>query len=613
MKKALVLIIAAATLFCSCENMSQKSGMAENNGTDGGAYVEKLDRGVSAVKTSDGMLVSWRYLANDPDNAEYELYRDGELIYLSGEKGATCFLDEKGSAESVYRVDTIFENELIDTSNCELISNDKGFEIPLDSPGDNYTPNDCSVGDADGDGAYEIFLKWDPDNSKDNSQSAITDNVYIDCYKLDGEKLWRIDLGPNIRAGAHYTQFLVADFDLDGRAEMTCKTSDGTVDGLGNVIGDASVIYRNSDGHIITGNEYYTLFDGLTGEALDTIDYWPSRGEPSLWGDKYGNRCERYLGAVAYLDGEKPYAITVRGYYTRLTACAYGVENKKLVKIWSFDSGFDPSGDGYGDGNHNCMPADVDGDGKQELVLGSLCLDDDGSILWNLDTGHGDAMHLGDFLPKRKGLELWICHEDKPYGVSLVDASNGDIIFHYDDDGDTGRACAGNIWAKNKGAEFWSSASGEVYNSKGKALNIKRPAVNFLIYWDGDLEREILDGGTDSPAVISKMNDDGTLDTLLTTRGYYTCNTTKATPCISADIFGDWREELIVRSQDGKSIKIFSTTYPTDIRLTTLMHDVQYRTQVAGQNIAYNQPPHTSFYLGSDEPLPARPTVRITE
>ena len=277
----------------------------------------------------------------------------------------------------------------------------------------------------------------------------------------------------------------------------------------------------------------------------------------------------------------------------------------------ALDSGFDPESDGYGDGNHNCMPADVDGDGRQELCFGSLCLDDDGTVLWNLNTGHGDAMHLGDFLPNRDGFELWICHEEEPYGASLVDTRDGSVIFRIEGEKDTGRACAGNVWVKNAGAEFWSSASGDVYNGKGKTLELKRPAVNFLIYWDGDPEREILDGGNESPMTVSKPNADGELETLKTTSRCLSCNSTKATPCLSADIFGDWREELIVRSNDNRSLRIFETAYSTNIRLTTLMHDIQYRAQVAGQNNCYNQPPHPSFYLGSDEPLPARPAVKI--
>ena len=577
-----------------------------------GYTVEKLDRGISAINTGSGMMVSWRYLADDSEDTIFKLYRNDTLIYTSNAGNATCFLDAQGKYSDSYKVETISGGKTVSTDTCKIKSDSNYLQVNLDVPKGSvaYTPNDCTVGDVDGDGQYELFVKWDPANSQDNSKGGKTDKVYIDCYKLDGTKLWRIDLGYNIRAGAHYTQMLVADFDLDGKAELTCKTADGTVDGQGNVIGDASKNYRNSKGYILSGPEFYTLFDGATGKALDTVDYNPPRGDVSKWGDKYGNRCDRFLGAVAYLDGNKPSAVTIRGYYTRMTACAYDVVNKKLVQRWYFDTGNDSSKAGYGDGNHNCMPADVDNDGKQEIVLGATCLDDDGSVLWCLETGHGDAMHLGDLLPDRKGLELWICHEDKPYGVSLVDASNGKTIFHKNGEGDTGRCCADNVWAGNKGAEFWGLGN-DVFDGSGNTLSCRRPAVNFVSYWDGDLEREILDGYTDSPATITKMGDDGKLTKLLTTDGFYTCNTTKGTPCLSADIFGDWREELIVRSSDGKSIGIFSTPYTTDYRITTLMHDPQYRNQVAGQNISYNQPPHASFYLGSDYQLPEKPAVTV--
>ena len=571
--------------------------------------VEGLDRGLTAINTGSGMLVSWRFLANDADNATFNLYRDGTLIYTSNSGDATCYLDAGGSASSSYRVDTVANGAVSASDSCSLISNNAYFDIGVSQPGSGYTPNDCSVGDVDGDGQYEIFLKWDPNNSQDNSKSGTTGNVYIDCLKLDGTRLWRIDLGRNIRAGAHYTQMMVGDFDSDGSAELICKTSDATVDGKGTVIGDANADYRNSKGYILTGNEFLTLFDGQTGAALDTINYNPGRGTVSKWGDSYGNRVDRFLSAVMYLDADHPSAVTVRGYYTRMTACAYDVVNKKLVQRWYFDTGNTSSNPGYGDGNHNCMPADVDGDGKQELVLGAVCLDDDGTVLWCNNKGHGDAMHLSDFLPDRNGQELWVCHEESPYGATLIDAANGSTIFHYDNSSDTGRCGAGNIWAGNDGGEFW--AVNTVYNGAGTALSCRRPALNFLSYWDGDLEREILDGYTDSPATITKMNSGGTLDTILTTTGYYTCNTTKGTPCLSADLFGDWREELIVRAADSKSIRIYATPYDTDYRVTTLMHDPQYRNQVAGQNVAYNQPPHPSFYLGSDQALPARPNVTV--
>lgn len=609
-----ILSIAAALCIAGCMVCIPDYSEAD---AASGYVVENLDRGISAISTGSGMMVSWRFLADDSDNSIFKLYRNNALIYTSNAGNATCYLDKDGKSTDTYKVETVESATVVSSDTCAMQSGSNYLEVKLDVPkaqtsGITYSPNDCTVGDVDGDGQYELFVKWDPSNSKDNSQKGKTDKVFIDCYKIDGTKLWRIDLGVNIRAGAHYTQMLVADYDLDGLAEMVCKTADGTVDGVGNVIGDSSKDYRNSNGYILSGPEYYTLFEGSTGKALDTVDYNPGRGTVSKWGDSYGNRVDRFLGAVAYLDGVKPSAVTVRGYYTRMTACAYDVVNKKLVQKWYFDTGNDKTKPGYGDGNHNCMPADVDNDGKQEIVLGATCLDDDGSVLWCLNTGHGDAMHLGDLLPDRNGLELWICHEDKPYGVSLVDASNGKTIFHKDGDADTGRCCAANVWAGNDGAEFWGLGN-DVFDGSGNTLSCRRPAVNFLSYWDGDLEREILDGYTDKPVTISKMKNDGTLTTILSTDGAYTCNTTKGTPCLSADIFGDWREELIVRASDSKSLRIYCTPYETDYRITTLMHDPQYRNQVAGQNISYNQPPHTSFYLASNYKLPERPNVSVLD
>ncbi len=599
---------------------------AENFPADAASNVtlEYLDRGISAVNTGNGMLVSWRYLANDDDNAVYKLYRDGSLIYTSEAGQSTCYLDAQGSASSKYRVDTLSDGKVVGSEECKLISDNSYFDLPLDPPkpaGDyTYSPNDMSVGDIDGDGQYELFLKWDPSNSQDNSKDGVTGNVYIDCIRLDGTRVWRIDLGRNIRAGAHYTQFYVADFDLDGKAEMTCKTADGTVDGTGKVIGDASKDYRNSAGRILEGPEYYTLFDGATGAALDTVDYVPERGEVSkkTWGDDYGNRVDRFWGTVAYVDGVHPCVVTGRGYYTRLSATCYGVENKKLVQKWAFDTGHNSSAKGYGDGNHNSMPADVDGDGRQEIVTGAACLDDDGTLLWSTGQGHGDALHLADLDPTRDGLELWICHEEAKsgYGVSYIDAKTGEILYHIDADKDTGRCAADNITAENPGAELWGARpAGVVLDTAGNTIEgLSTPAMNFFSYWDGDLERELLDGGDGKPATITKMNENGRISTLLTTDGCLVNNSTKANPCLSADIFGDWREELIVRTDSNDAVRIYCTTYDTDYRITTLMHDAQYRMQVSSQNTAYNQPPHPSFFLGTGYDLPERPadTVNMT-
>jgi len=609
--------LSAAAVAGSALAAAPLSGLT-SDAAGSGMVLEYLDRGISAVNTGSGMLVSWRYLANDDDNAVYKLYRDGNLIYTSNAGDSTCFLDAGGSASSNYRVDTLSGGTVVGSETCKPISNNTYFEIPLEPPtasGVTYSPNDMSVGDVDGDGQYELFLKWDPSNSKDNSQKGKTDKVYIDCLRLDGTRLWRIDLGWNIRAGAHYTQFYVADFDLDGKCEMTCKTADGTVDGTGKRIG-TDTVYRNSDGLIITGPEYYTLFDGETGAALDTVDFEVGRGTTTAWGkssDKF-NRVDRFWGTVAYLDGVHPCVVSGRGYYGRMTATAWAVENKKLKKLWIFDTGTSTSAAGYGCGNHNSMPADVDGDGKQEIITGASVIDDNGTLYYTTGQGHGDAMHVGDLDPTNSGLEAWICHEESAsgYGVSLLDLDQKKILYHQNGAGDTGRCCADNVWAQNPGAECWgnklSDNSTPVVDTKGNTLSCRRPAINFLSYWDGDLEREILDGYTDSPATISKMNENGTLTTILTTDGYYTCNTTKGTPCLSADIFGDWREELIVRAANHNSVRIYCTPYDTDYRITTLMHDAQYRMQVSSQQTAYNQPPHTSYFMGTGYDLPARPT-----
>jgi len=389
-KKALSVLTSALIVASSAGSMFANTiaSSAVENGTN---IVEYLDRGINAINTGSGMLVSWRFNADDDDNTVFNLYRGDSLIYTSNAGKATCYLDKGGNASSSYRVDTVVGGKVVSSDKCNFISNSNYFDINLDVPnggsGYSYTPNDCSTGDVDGDGVYEIFVKWDPTNSQDNSKSGVTGNVYIDCYTLAGKKLWRIDLGKNIRAGAHYTQFLVADFDCDGRAEMTCKTADGTVDGKGKVIGDASKDYRNGSGYVLSGPEYYTLFDGATGEALDTVNYEFPRGNVSGWGDNYGNRVDRFLGAVMYCDGERPSAVSVRGYYTRMTAVAYDVVDKKLVKRWTFDSGNNGSAAGYGDGNHNCMPqmstATADRSLCSVLAVSMITERCSGAIIWD--------------------------------------------------------------------------------------------------------------------------------------------------------------------------------------------------------------------------------------
>ena len=284
------------------------------------------------------------------------------------------------------------------------------LEVAISSPGSGYSANDASVGDVDGDGQYEIILKWDPSNSRDNSQAGVTGNVYIDAYRLGGQRLWRIDLGRNIRAGAHYTQFQVYDYDGDGRAEVAMKTADATVDGTGRVIGNAGADHRNSGGYILTGPEFLTMFNGLTGAAMSTVNYEPGRGNVASWGDSYGNRVDRFLAATAYLDGQRPSLIMARGYYTRATIAAWDFRNGTLTRRWLYDSGNSNVG-AYGQGNHNLSVADVDADGRQEIVYGSATINDNGAFMYRTGFGHGDALHVGDFVTSRAGLEVFTIHE----------------------------------------------------------------------------------------------------------------------------------------------------------------------------------------------------------
>ncbi|MCR4644823.1 MAG: RICIN domain-containing protein [Oscillospiraceae bacterium] len=614
-RKKMLAAVTAMTFLATAANslcIPFSSNAAYGVGGNGTAIMEYLDRGIYAVKSGSGMFVSWRWNADDADDAEFRLYRDDTLIYTSKAGDPTCFQDNGGSAASGYRVDCIAGGKIVNSQACKFSSGSNYFDVKLNSPGSQYSPNDCCVGDVDGDGQYEIFLKWDPSNSKDNSQSGATDKVYIDCYTLEGKQLWRVDLGINIRAGQHYTQMCVADFDCDGRAELITKTADGTKDGRGKVIGDGSKDYRTGTGTILTGPEYLTLFDGQTGAALDTIEFPVPRGTATgdtakkTWGDDYGNRCERMNSGIAYLDGVHPSAIYGRGYYTRLTWSAVDVKNGKLVKRWVYDTGFDKKTPGWGCGNHNVMVADGDNDGKQEIYTGGNCIDDNGKLLWTAGTLHGDAMHVGDLIPDHEGLEVWECHEDNPYGESCFDAKTGKTLFHINNTKDTGRCAADNVWAGSKGAEFWGAADGNVYNTSGKKIGGTRPAQNFFIYWDGDLEREILDG-----TKISKMTAADTVKAIFTAQGCGSNNSSKSVPCMTVDLFGDWREELILRTDDNKGLRIWCTTDTTKVRLTTLMHDMQYRAQNCCQQSSYNQPPHVSYYLGSDAPLPERPQILL--
>jgi rhamnogalacturonan endolyase len=554
-----------------------------------GRQLETLDRGVVSVRSGSANLVSWRLLAGDPAGVSFTVYRAGTKITASPVTGSTNYLDSGAAAGAAYTVRAVVNGTEQAASATSLNFTNGYLDVPISPPGSNYAANDASVGDVDGDGQYEIILKWDPADAKDNSQSGVTSNVLVDAYKLNGRRLWRIDLGRNIRAGAHYTQFQVYDYDGDGKAEVAMKTADATVDGTGTVIGNASADYRNSSGYILTGSEYLTMFNGQTGAAMSTVNYDPPRGTVSSWGDSYGNRVDRFLAGTAYLDGARPSLIMARGYYTRTVIAAWDFRNGTLTKRWTFDSN---SNTGYaGQGNHQLAIADVDADGKDEIVYGSMAVNDNGQGLWNTGNGHGDALHVGDLDPSRAGLEEFKVDEDGSKPSSwMADARTGQVIWSTAPNGDNGRGVSDDIYAGSAGAESWSAAADGLRDPKGTVLGLRKPgSQNFLSYWDGDATRELLDG-----THIDKYGTGG--DTrLLTGSDVHSNNGTKSTPSLSGDLFGDWREEVIWPTTSNTALRIYSTPIQTGLKFTTLMHNPMYRLAIAWQNTAYNQPPHLSY------------------
>ncbi|WP_342787062.1 rhamnogalacturonan lyase [Streptomyces tailanensis] len=594
--------------------LSALTGLPQTAHAATARQVERLDRGLTSVHTGSGNLVSWRWLATDPNDVAFNVYRGGTRLNSSPLTTSTNYLDAGAPDSADYTVRAVV-NGIEQAPSEHALQFRTGYkDVPISpppggtSPGNSpytYEANDASVGDLDGDGALDIVLKWQPTNAKDNSQSGYTGNTIVDGIKLDGTRLWRIDLGRNIRSGAHYTQFQVYDYDGDGKAEVAMKTADGTKDGTGAVIGSSSADHRNSTGYVLSGPEYLTMFNGQTGKAMQSVDYVPARGTVSSWGDSYGNRVDRFLAGTAYLDGSRPSVIMARGYYTRAVIAAWDWRNGQFTRRWTFDSN---ANSGYaGQGNHQLSVADVDGDGKDEVVYGAMAVDDNGNGLWTTRNGHGDAMHVGDLDPSRPGLEEFKVDEDSSKPSSwMADARTGQILWSTPAGGDNGRGVSGDIWSGSAGAESWSSLVSGVRNPKGAVVASRKPgSSNFLAWWDGDTTRELLDG-----THIDKYGTSG--DTrLLTGSGVHSNNGTKSTPSLSGDLLGDWREEVIWPTSNNTALRIYSTPYQTNTRITTLLHDTQYRTALAWQNTAYNQPPHPSFFIGGNMPTPPRPTVAL--
>lgn len=617
--------------------------------------MEALGRGVVAVKLDDHKtFVSWRVLGTDSDSLAFNLYRatgrDAPKKLNPAPLLVSNFTDTTADAESAntYFVRPILSGaEQTPSARFTIAAHAPVrpyLSIPTRTPA-GYTLNDCSVGDLDGDGEYEIIVHL-TGRARDNSQAGITDEPLLQAYKLDGTFLWQINLGKNIRDGAHYTQFMVYDLDGDGRAELVCKTADGTIDGTGKIIGDARADWRTqgdapvpsrdrtgsattSDGkrvasragYVLDGPEFLTVFDGLTGKALATTNYFPARGKVEDCGDSYGNRVDRFLACIAYLDGVRPSVVMCRGYYTRTTLVAWDWRDGKLTQRWFFDSDkygpAEASNPYRGQGNHNLSVADVDGDGKDEIIFGAMCINSDGTPRYSTKLGHGDALHVSDLDPNRPGLEVFDIHENPkhPFGLEFRDANTGAMIWGKpggtEDSPDIGRGCAMDLDPRFPGAEMWGSGGPKVrglYDVKGNKISERNPSsCNFGVWWDGDLLRELLNSNR-----IDKWNWETETETrLLTAEDCVSNNSTKSTPALCADLLGDWREEVIWRTADNQELRIYTTTIPTEHRLYTLMHDPQYRLAIAWQNVAYNQPPHPGFFLGAGMMAAPRPNITL--
>ena len=608
--------------------------------------LEPLNRGVVAMRSGNQVVVSWRTLSSDKPGEFFDVYRNGEKMNVEPMvKGGTFFVDAHPlQGDATYEVRGGGKNGAYV---LKADASEGYLPVKLQKPVDGVTPdgktfsysaNDASVADVDGDGQYEIFLKWEPSNAHDNAHDGFTGPTLFDCYRLDGTLLWRIDMGINIRSGAHYVPFISYDLDGDGCAEFIVRTADGTRDGKGRVIGDEKADYRTYPrnaskraqpegewskynksrsprvGRILSGLDYISVFNGLTGEVMDTKPYIPQRGNVEDWGDNYANRSDRMLAGLGYLDGKRPSAIFCRGYYTRTVIAAWDWDGKELKQHWVFDTN-EPEWRSYaGQGNHNLRVADVDGDGCDEITYGSMAVDHDGRGLYNTGMGHGDAIHLMAFDPTTDELQVWDCHENHRDGSDFRNAKTGEIIFQLPSKADVGRAMAADIDPTNPGVEMWSSDSHGIRNIKGERLaeaqdpedpqheqhlrmRGRRLSINFGIWWDGDLLRELLDRAT-----VSKYDWEArTVVNVTKLEGVVFNNWTKQNPCLAADILGDWREEVVARTPESDELRIFVSPIPTEYRINCLMEDIPYRLSTAAQNVGYNQPSEPGFYLGPDK------------
>lgn len=588
-----------------------------------------LDRGLVALPTGSGNFVSWRIMGEEYYDVKYNLYRDGVKVNQAPLE-VSNYLDTKGSSTNKYQVAAVVRG--VEQEKCaEVTCWSNGYwDIPMQpvinrdgqNTTSNYTLNDVSLADVDGDGISEFIVKRNSNTAREYSTNK-TDFHRLECYNIKGKRLWYIDLGPNMISGPDEQYDIVGyDWDCDGKAEVLLRGADNMIihkaDGTTVEIGNMNFDSRNtlqSDANMAythTGNEYLLYLNGETAEPYVNMAYPLPRlesGETDLnaaWGDGYGHRSTKHFFAAPVLDGRKASIFLARGAYTRHRMVAFDVDpvTHQLTERWRWK---DTGGQWWGQGYHNFGIADVDMDGRDEIVFGSMVIDDNGKGLSTTGLGHGDAQHTGDFDPYRWGLEHFACNESSPSN-NFRNATTSKIYYRLVGTNDDGRALCGNFTNSYPGCVAKSNGSGVISTVADKVLpNVPGFDLNFRIYWDGDLCEEILNSpGTEKEAKIDKIVG-SSVNRIFTSSGAKMNNWTKNNPGATGDIIGDWREELVLRTSDDSKLRIYTTSTPTSHRIYTLWHDHQYRQAMVWQSIGYNQPPHLSYFLGELEGITVPP------
>ena len=637
MKNALFFLAAILLLTVSCtDNQIQLNG-DEPEPTPPAERVEPpLKRALWASingrkdasyypEYNNKILVSWRMFPTDDSSTGFDLYRKSgneEEVKLNEEPItlSTNFQDITAdrNKDNTYRLCFAGSDETLDTYTITAAQASAGLpyiSIPLAgttgiSSEYYYDANDASVGDLDGDGVYEIVLKRllrssssteDEEDESGAVQMGPWHTTLLEAYKLDGSFLWRVALGPNVPVG-NLTSFAVYDFDGDGKCEIAVRTAEGTVFGDGTEIkdtdGDGKVDYRvEGSAHIHGGPEFLSVLDGMTGRELARTDYI-ALGKSEDWGDNYYKRSASYRVGVGCFSGTTPSILICRGVYGKMVLEAWDFQGQELKKRWRFDTSDGVHGDYAGQGNHSLSVGDVDDDGGDEVVYGGCCIDHNGKGLWNSRHGHGDALHLGKFDPSRKGLQIWSCFEACPFkvGAALRDARTGETIWDFPYSGDMGRCLVADIDPDSPGCEMWWY-KGNAHSCTGADLGYgagsSSMSYNMAVWFSNSLNRQLLD----------RSKIDAPKEKRVFTIYRYevtTINSSKSNPCFYADIWGDWREEIIQVTSDQTELRLFTTWYPTDYKFPYLMSDHVYEMSALNQNIGYNQPTQLGYYLGSD-------------